>query len=61
MKGLIALNLWVDALDFVETDVADPFDQLVDAANGLDYMHSIHMVHGDLKGVCYNSCQMPIH
>jgi len=25
--------------------------QLVDAANGLEYMHSIQMVHGDLKGV----------
>ena len=30
------------------------FVQLVDAANGLDYMHSIHMVHGDLKGVWLN-------
>ena len=25
--------------------------QLVDAANGLEYMHSSNMVHGDLKGV----------
>jgi len=28
--------------------------QLVDAANGLEYMHSLHMVHGDLKGVLLN-------
>ena len=32
-------------------DRCDSFIQLVDAANGLEYMHSIHMVHGDLKGV----------
>lgn len=25
--------------------------QLVDAANGLDYMHGLRIVHGDLKGV----------
>ena len=25
--------------------------QLVNAANGLEYMHSLQMVHGDLKGV----------
>jgi len=25
--------------------------QLVDAANGLEYMHGLHVVHGDLKGV----------
>ena len=25
--------------------------QLVDAASGLDYMHGLNMVHGDLKGV----------
>lgn len=25
--------------------------QLIQVANGLDYMHSHHMVHGDLKGV----------
>ena len=25
--------------------------QLVDATNGLEYMHSLDMVHGDLKGV----------
>ena len=29
-----------------------PVVQLVDAANGLAYMHSLRMVHGDLKGVC---------
>jgi len=28
--------------------------QLVDAANGLEYMHSLHMVHGDLKGVRFD-------
>jgi len=28
--------------------------QLVDAVNGLEYMHSLHMVHGDLKGVLFN-------
>jgi len=28
--------------------------QLADAANGLEYMHSLHMVHGDLKGVLLN-------
>ena len=27
--------------------------QLADAANGLEYMHSIRMVHGDLKGVWF--------
>lgn len=27
------------------------FIQLIDAANGLEYMHGISMVHGDLKGV----------
>ena len=32
-------------------DRRDRAIQLVDAANGLEYMHSIHMVHGDLKGV----------
>ena len=26
--------------------------QLVDVANGLEHMHGLHMVHGDLKGVC---------
>ena len=25
--------------------------QLAEAANGLEYMHSLNMVHGDLKGV----------
>lgn len=25
--------------------------QLADAANGLEYMHDLRMVHGDLKGV----------
>jgi len=32
-------------------DRHDRFIQLVDAANGLEYMHSSSMVHGDLKGV----------
>lgn len=27
------------------------FVQLVDAALGLDYMHSLELVHGDLQGV----------
>ena len=31
-------------------DRRDRFVQLVDAASGLEYMHGIHMVHGDLKG-----------
>ena len=26
--------------------------QLADVANGLEHMHTLHMVHGDLKGVC---------
>ena len=29
----------------------DPIIQLVDATNGLEYMHGLQMVHGDLKGV----------
>ena len=29
----------------------DRFIQLVDVAKGLEYMHSLDMVHGDLKGV----------
>jgi hypothetical protein len=32
-------------------DWRDRFIQLFDAASGLEYMHSLHMVHGDLKGV----------
>ena len=28
-----------------------PDIQLADAMNGLEYMHSSNMVHGDLKGV----------
>jgi len=28
--------------------------QLLDVANGLEYMHSIHIVHGDLKGVRFH-------
>jgi len=27
------------------------FFQLVDVAKGLSYMHSLHVVHGNLKGV----------
>ena len=27
--------------------------QLADAATGLGYMHSLNMVHGDLKGVWF--------
>jgi serine/threonine protein kinase len=26
--------------------------QLVDITQGLDYMHNLQFVHGDLKGVC---------
>jgi serine/threonine protein kinase len=33
-------------------DRYDRFIQLMDAASGLEYMHNLHMVHGDLKGVC---------
>jgi len=29
--------------------------QLVGAVNGLVYMHSLHLVHGDLKGVSFFS------
>ena len=32
-------------------DRSDQFIQLADAANGLEYVHSIRMVHGNLKGV----------
>jgi serine/threonine protein kinase len=28
--------------------------QLVEATNGLEYMHSLNMVHGDLKGVWFH-------
>ena len=35
-------------------DRPDWFLQLVDAALGLDYMHSLQVVHGDLKGVSYH-------
>ena len=31
----------------------DPLPQLVDATNGLEYMHSLNIVHGDLKGVWF--------
>ena len=34
-------------------DQRDRFIQLADAATGLEYMHSINMVHGNLKGVRY--------
>ena len=42
-------NLWVIAV--YRGDKRDRLIQLVDVATGLEYMHSIHMVHGDLKGV----------
>lgn len=29
--------------------------QLVDVANGLEYLHSVDLVHGDLKGVSFAS------
>ena len=32
-------------------NLSNPLLQLVDAANGLEYMHGLRMVHGDLKGV----------
>ena len=34
-----------------ECENRSPIIQLVDATNGLEYMHSLDMVHGDLKGV----------
>lgn len=37
--------------EFVERqEGVNPVRLLVDAANGLEYMHSLNMVHGDLKG-----------
>jgi len=31
--------------------LTSPPNQLLDTAKGLNYLHSIHVVHGDLKGV----------
>ena len=30
----------------------DRFPKLVDVAHGLEYLHDLNFVHGDLKGVC---------
>jgi len=37
--------------------LADTTIQLVDVAKGLKYMHDLHVVHGDLKGVQINISQ----
>lgn len=29
----------------------DRFPKLIDAAHGLEYLHNLHIAHGDLKGV----------
>ena len=47
----------VNRVQLVSNDITSRGDkrnwliQLVDVANGLEYMHGLHMVHGDLKGV----------
>ena len=42
-------------------DRHDWFIQLVDATSGLEYMHSLRIVHGDLKGVRSIHGQTHIH
>ena len=49
-EGINRVQLVSDSTASCE-DMFDRSIQLVDAANGLEYMHGLQMVHGDLKGV----------
>ena len=52
----------VRCLVFSRRSVADRFLQLVDVAQGLEYLHGLNFTHGDLKGVRHldpNSLQFP--
>ena len=59
INKFVGVSEGVNRLQLVSEDVIsqsshyNPLFQLVEATTGLEYMHSLDMVHGDLKGVWF--------
>lgn len=61
--------MWIGLVSYVSLVLCEvlsnepsPPNQLLDIAKGLNYLHSIHIAHGDLKGVreIWRCCSNPL-